>query len=104
MNKTLPHPCITCITFVMCQSRLQTYIRNRILARPFNYYNYVDDKESSHSDLIMIAFYSEIATCDIIQKYIRDILEQKNPSTKEFHIEREAITVEALYDGFNIVI
>ena len=99
-----PHPCKTCITYAMCQARLQEHIRHSTMERGYEY-DYCDmtGDESSHKDTIMLAFYIEMAHCDILQTYIENRVNHRNKFRPDsYPVMREAITIDVLYEAFNI--
>jgi len=99
-----PHPCKDCITFVMCQARLQQHIKDSTMNRSHEY-DYCDwtGDQSCHRDTVMLAFYMELAHCDILQLYIENrmsYIESFRPN--KYHVQRESVTVDILYEVFNI--
>lgn len=99
-----PHPCKTCITFVMCQVRLQAHVKDSTMNRSHEY-DYCDftGEESNHRDTIMLAFYMELAHCDILQLYIENRMTHLERFQQwKYHIKREVVTVDILYEAFNI--
>ena len=100
--KATEAPCKTCLVFVMCQSRVQQAIRETLLSRPYDYDYADDDMGSSHKDLIMLTFYLHLAECDMLQDHISNILADRNLLNHNTHVNREAITLDVLYETFKI--
>lgn len=99
--KEIPHPCKTCLVFAICQTRLQDSIRTSVLTYAGDYY-YDDDNESSHADYIMSSFHLTIGDCPMLQEYISKVTKQLNPPTYKYSVDRQGVTIDALYNAFNI--
>ena len=90
------HPCKECLVFVMCQSKLQDAIRDRMSLCDY------DEYHRDHKDSVMLAYYSIIAHCDLFQNYIRGIMKILNTTAKTHYLKSEVVIIGELYDAFNI--